>query len=109
MTGVILDNGKTLATDIVVVGIGIVPNVELAEACGLEASNGIVVDDHCRTSDPEIYAIGDCTWHPNALLDTCHRPGIGPQRRRTGENRRKQSLRRGFGVCAGTLVLVGSV
>jgi len=41
--------------------------------CGLEISNGIVVDEHCRTSDPNIYAIGDCTWHPNALLDTCLR------------------------------------
>jgi len=65
-----LDNGESLPADIVVVGIGIVPNVELAAAAGLEVSNGIVVNDHCLTSDPDIYAIGDCTWHPNALLDT---------------------------------------
>jgi len=55
--------------DLVIVGIGIIANVELAEAAGLECDNGIVVDDHCRTSDPDIYAAGDCTNHPNALLD----------------------------------------
>lgn len=55
--------------DIVVVGIGIIPNVELAEAAGLECDNGIVVDDHCRTSDPHIYAAGDCSNHPNPLLN----------------------------------------
>jgi 3-phenylpropionate/trans-cinnamate dioxygenase ferredoxin reductase subunit len=65
-----LDTGESLPADIVVVGIGIVPNVELAATAGLEISNGIVVDDHCQTSEPNIYAIGDCTWHPNALLDT---------------------------------------
>ena len=55
--------------DLVIVGIGIIPNIELAEAAGLECDNGIVVDDHCRTSDPDIYAAGDCTNHPNPLLD----------------------------------------
>ncbi len=71
--GVTLDNGETLDTDVAVIGIGIVPNVELAQECGLEVYNGIVVDDHCRTNDPDIYAIGDCTWHPNALLGQCLR------------------------------------
>lgn len=71
--GVVLDNGETLETDVAVIGIGIVPNVELAQECGLEVYNGIVVDDHCRTNDPNIYAIGDCTWHPNALLGSCLR------------------------------------
>ena len=55
--------------DMVIVGIGIVPNTELAEAAGLTCDNGIVVDDHCQTSNPDIYAAGDCTNHPNALLD----------------------------------------
>ena len=55
--------------DMVIVGIGIVPNIELAEAAGLTCDNGIVVDDHCQTSNPDIYAAGDCTNHPNALLD----------------------------------------
>ena len=57
------------AADIVIVGIGIVPNIELAEAAGIICDNGIVVDDHCQTSNPDIYAAGDCTNHPNALLD----------------------------------------
>ena len=65
---VLLGSGERLATDLVVVGIGIVPNVELAAACDLPVEDGIVVDDHCRTVDPNIYAIGDCTVHPNALL-----------------------------------------
>jgi 3-phenylpropionate/trans-cinnamate dioxygenase ferredoxin reductase subunit len=65
---VLLGDGERLTTDLVVVGIGILPNVELAEACGLPVEDGIVVDDHCRTIDPNIYAIGDCTHHPNPLL-----------------------------------------
>ena len=55
--------------DIVIVGIGIIPNTELAEAAGIHCDNGIVVDDHCLTSDPSVYAAGDCTNHPNPLLD----------------------------------------
>ena len=65
-----LDDGGTVDADIVVIGIGIVPTVELAADCGLKVSDGIVVDDHCRTSDPRIYAIGDCTWHPNSIRGT---------------------------------------
>ena len=68
--GVILDSGEILPTDLVVIGVGIVPNLELAADSGLDVANGIVVDDHCRTSDASVYAIGDCTWHPNKLLGT---------------------------------------
>lgn len=57
-----------LDADMVIVGIGIVPNVELAEEAGLECDNGIVVDDHCQTSDPNVFAAGDCTNHPNPIL-----------------------------------------
>ncbi|MCZ6710380.1 MAG: FAD-dependent oxidoreductase [Gammaproteobacteria bacterium] len=56
------------AADIVVIGIGIIPNVELAEAAGIECGNGIVVDEACRTSVAGIFAAGDCTNHPNPLL-----------------------------------------
>ncbi len=59
--------GDDLPADLVVIGVGIVPNTELASAAGLEVDNGIVVDDHCRTSDPDIYAVGDCTLHPNGI------------------------------------------
>jgi 3-phenylpropionate/trans-cinnamate dioxygenase ferredoxin reductase subunit len=63
-----LANGDQVATDLVVIGIGIVPNTELASSAGLEVDNGIVVDDHCQTSDADIYAVGDCTHHPNDVL-----------------------------------------
>lgn len=53
------DGSKHIA-DIVVVGIGVIPNTGLVEQCGLEVKNGIVVDAQCRTSDPDIYAAGDC-------------------------------------------------
>ncbi|HEX5786686.1 MAG TPA: FAD-dependent oxidoreductase [Woeseiaceae bacterium] len=59
--------GDEIPADVVVVGVGIVPNVELAAAAGLEVDDGIVVDAGCRTSDPRIYAIGDCTSHPSAI------------------------------------------
>ena len=63
-----LSNGEQLAADLVVIGIGIVPNTELASDAGLDVDNGIVVDDHCRTSDSDIFAVGDCTQHPNDIL-----------------------------------------
>jgi 3-phenylpropionate/trans-cinnamate dioxygenase ferredoxin reductase subunit len=64
------DDGTTLPADFVIVGVGIVPNTELAGDAGLEVDNGIVVDDQCRTADPAIYAIGDCTSHPSAIYGT---------------------------------------
>jgi 3-phenylpropionate/trans-cinnamate dioxygenase ferredoxin reductase subunit len=67
--GVVPTEGKAaLPVDLVVTGIGIVPNTELAAAAGLEVADGVVVDDHCRTADPDIYAVGDCTQHPNPLI-----------------------------------------
>jgi 3-phenylpropionate/trans-cinnamate dioxygenase ferredoxin reductase subunit len=62
---VVCDDGTAHDADVVIVGIGVTPNDELAESAGLECGNGIVVDQHCRTSDPNIYAAGDCTSHPN--------------------------------------------
>lgn len=60
-----LADGTRLAADAVIVGIGLIPNVELAEAAGLAVDNGIVVDEHTRSSDPDIVAAGDCANHPN--------------------------------------------
>jgi 3-phenylpropionate/trans-cinnamate dioxygenase ferredoxin reductase subunit len=51
------------------VGVGAIPNTELAVEAGLDVDNGITVDDCGRTSDPAIFAAGDATNHPNALLD----------------------------------------
>lgn len=64
----VLCGGLAFDADLVIVGIGIVPNVELAQDAGLPCDDGIVVDDRCRTADEKIYAAGDCTNHPNPLL-----------------------------------------
>ncbi len=66
VTAVRLANGDRVPVDFVVVGVGLIPGVELAEAAGLAVDNGIVVDSHCRTSDPAVYAVGDCSNHPSA-------------------------------------------
>ena len=68
LTGVVCTDGEVVPADLAVVGIGVEPNVELAEAAGLDCDNGILVDEHTRTADPHIHAVGDCTNHPNPLL-----------------------------------------
>ena len=60
-------NGDPIACDTVLVGVGAVPNQELAEACGLDCADGILVDQAARTEDPAIWAIGDCTRRPLPL------------------------------------------
>jgi len=61
-------SGTRLEGDRVLVGVGGVPNAELAAAAGLPCGNGIVVDEHGRTADPDIYAAGDCSDHHNAFI-----------------------------------------
>jgi 3-phenylpropionate/trans-cinnamate dioxygenase ferredoxin reductase subunit len=51
--------------DVVIVGVGILPDVTLAAAAGLRCDNGVWVDEQCRTSDPNVFAAGDCTNHPS--------------------------------------------
>ena len=68
VTAVLCADGSRLAADLVVVGIGLLANTELAAEAGLQVDNGILVDEHAQTSDPHIYAAGDCTNHPNALI-----------------------------------------
>jgi 3-phenylpropionate/trans-cinnamate dioxygenase ferredoxin reductase subunit len=63
------DDGELIPADFVVVGVGILPNTELAIEAGLRVEDGIVVDDRCQSSDPSVYAVGDCTRHPNAIYD----------------------------------------
>ncbi len=58
-------DGTQVPADLAIVGIGLVPNTALAEAAGLHCDDGIAVDEHCRTSDPNIYAVGDCCSHPS--------------------------------------------
>lgn len=68
VAGVRLADGTIIPADLIVVGIGIVPNVELAAEAGLAVDNGIVVDEFGRSSDPDIYAAGDVANQPNAFL-----------------------------------------
>ena len=69
VTGVHLADGSVVPADVVLVGVGIAPNVSLAEQAGLEVDNGIVVDEHLRTSDPDIFAAGD--------VANAHHPVLG--------------------------------
>lgn len=64
VTGAVLSDGTELPFDLVVVGIGISPATKLAEAAGLDIDNGIETDAHGRTSDPAIWAAGDCASFP---------------------------------------------
>lgn len=67
---VLTGSGEIPLADAVVVGIGIIPNAELARSAGLEVDDGIVVDEYGRTGDPLIYAAGDVSRHFNPLLGT---------------------------------------
>ncbi|WP_109795833.1 nitrite reductase large subunit NirB [Minwuia thermotolerans] len=58
-----LDDGREIPADIVVMAVGIKPNVDLAKDAGLEVNRGLLVDDLMRTSDPAIYAVGECVEH----------------------------------------------
>jgi 3-phenylpropionate/trans-cinnamate dioxygenase ferredoxin reductase subunit len=62
---VVCEDGSVYAADLVVAGVGAVPETRLASDAGLACENGIVVDECCRTSDPAIFAAGDCTNHPS--------------------------------------------
>ncbi len=64
---VVCANGAEFVADVVIIGVGVVPNVELAQQAGIEVNNGIVVDEFCRTNDPNIVAAGDCANHFNSI------------------------------------------
>lgn len=64
VTGAVLSDGSTVEVDFVLVGVGIVPNTQLAEAAGVRIENGIATDSQGRTSDPHIWAAGDCASFP---------------------------------------------
>jgi NADPH-dependent 2,4-dienoyl-CoA reductase/sulfur reductase-like enzyme len=65
---VVCAGGEALAADVVAVGIGILPNVEIAANAGLAVADGITVDEFGRTSDPDIFAAGDVAYHYNPIL-----------------------------------------
>ena len=60
---------QSFDADMVIIGIGVIPNVELAKEAGLDVGNGIEVNEFCQTSDPDIYAAGDVTWHFNPIYE----------------------------------------
>jgi 3-phenylpropionate/trans-cinnamate dioxygenase ferredoxin reductase subunit len=64
VTGAVLSDGSTVEVDFVLVGVGIVPNTQLAEMASVEIDNGIATDAQGRTSDPHIWAAGDCASFP---------------------------------------------
>jgi 3-phenylpropionate/trans-cinnamate dioxygenase ferredoxin reductase subunit len=70
-TGVVLelDDGKIVECDALVIGAGMVPNVELAAAAGLRCANGVSVNAMCRASAPGVYAVGDVAAHDHPLFD----------------------------------------
>jgi 3-phenylpropionate/trans-cinnamate dioxygenase ferredoxin reductase subunit len=65
--GVRLADGSTVRADLVIIGVGVIPNIELAEAAGLTIDNGIAVDEFATTNDADIVAAGDCTNHYNPI------------------------------------------
>ncbi len=65
LTGAELADGTRIAADLCIVGIGIAPDTALAGAAGLACDNGIAVDETCRTSDPHVWAAGDCASFPH--------------------------------------------
>ncbi|MEO6152012.1 MAG: FAD-dependent oxidoreductase [Croceibacterium sp.] len=69
VTGVILADGETIACEIVVVGMGIIPSVGPLISAGAAGANGVDVDEMCRTSLPDVYAVGDCAAHANPYAD----------------------------------------
>ena len=73
VTGVTLEDGRTIACDAVVVGVGAAPNDEIARESGLETARGIVVDLEARTADPSIFAIGDVAHRPMPIYDRMFR------------------------------------
>ncbi|MBC8306142.1 MAG: FAD-dependent oxidoreductase [Pelagibacterales bacterium] len=66
---VLCDNQENINADLIIVGIGIIPNTLIAEESGILCDDGILVDQNCVTSDPDILAIGDCTNHFNNIYN----------------------------------------
>ncbi|WP_395673410.1 NAD(P)/FAD-dependent oxidoreductase, partial [Phenylobacterium sp.] len=93
VTGVRLQNGVDVPADLVLVGVGVIPNAELAADAGLLVENGVVVDAHMRTTDPAILAVGDCAAHPNPFS------AVGPVRVESVQNATDQ------GRCAAATIV----
>ena len=95
VTGVILRDGSRIDADMVLVGVGITPNSQLAAEAGLKVDNGIVVDEHLRTSDPDIFAAGDVAHAYNPRLGRHIRVEHWANARRQGVTAAKAMLGQG--------------
>jgi 3-phenylpropionate/trans-cinnamate dioxygenase ferredoxin reductase subunit len=95
VTGVILKDGSRIDADMVLVGVGITPNSQLAAEAGLKVDNGIVVDEHLRTSDPDIFAAGDVAHAYNPRLGRHIRVEHWANARRQGVTAAKAMLGQG--------------
>ena len=93
VSGVRLSDGTLVPADVVIVGVGMTPRLDLAESLGLDTAGGIVVDAFARTSDPRIVAAGDCTVMPNPMT------GVGLVRLESVQNAVDQAK-----VAAATIV-----
>ena len=67
---VLCNDGSEYSSDLVFAGIGVKPNIQIAADAGIKCNNGICVNEYGQTSDESIYAAGDCTNHPNTILNT---------------------------------------
>lgn len=85
VSGVRLRDGTIIPCEMVLVGIGIEPEIAVIAAAGATADNGLLVDDRCRTSLSDIYAIGDCALHPNRFSN------VGPVRLESVQNASDQA------------------
>jgi 3-phenylpropionate/trans-cinnamate dioxygenase ferredoxin reductase subunit len=92
VTGVMLSDGSRIEADMVLVGVGITPNTELAAAAGLQVDNGVVVDEHLRTSDTDTYAAGDVANAYNPRLGRHLRVEHWANARRQGATAAKAML-----------------
>ena len=90
VNGLRCSGGVEIDVNLVIVGVGIRPEISLAESSGLKCENGVWVDEYCNTSDEAIFAAGDCTNHPNSLIDRRLRlesvPNAMEQARATASN-----------------------
>ena len=66
---VVCSDGTSINTDMVIIGAGVIPNTEIAQNSGVSCENGILVDEFGRTNFKNVFACGDCTSHPNKLLN----------------------------------------
>ncbi len=103
---VVTGDGEEIPADLVVIGVGILPNTELAEQAGLDVGDGIIVDDRCMTSNPghlchrRLHLASQLDLRPSAA------PGVGAQCGGTGKDRRQQPLWQRVALLAGAVVLV---